>query len=293
MKRIITIGVISLIAAIVIFSGATPSVFAKDSLDGDKETYLLRYRFQKGDVLRWKVQHQLRVETSIQKTTDVLETDCRSEKLWTVIDVDPEGNAVIEHSVPKVEMLRKQTEKEDASYNSETDKTVPFGFTEIAGNVGVPLSHITLSTSGELKKKQQLVPYLENMFDEKILITLPEEPIVVGEKWKSVNEFPAPNGNGKVTKIRIRQDFTLKSVKSGIATIAFETVILTPLADNPKLEGHLLDRVPKGTLYLDLESGRLLLHHSDVDKRVIGFHGNASYIHQRLRFEEELVESWE
>lgn len=254
------------------------------------EKYLLRYSFRKGDVFKWDVTHQLMVHTIIKSTDEEVETYSRSTKLWTVKDITQEGNAIIEHKVTDVDMMRKQTGKEDSRYNSKTDTVVPYDYTDVSKNIGIPLSNITLNSNGELIKKQQLVPYITSMFDDDILIALPKDAVSIGETWKTSYELPVPVGKGMVKKVRAQRVFSLKSVKSDVATINFRTVILTPMADDPKLEAQLLDRTVEGTIRLDLKSGYLLSQQSDVDKRVQGFEGKASSIHNRLRLTEELID---
>lgn len=252
-------------------------------------TYLLRYQFCQGEVLEWEVQHLLKVHTQVKGVTDVLETACRSTKRWTVKDVTEGGIAVIEHMVPRVEMQRRQKDRLDAGYNSEKDSIVPHGFAEVADNVGVPLANISLNSLGEVKKKLQLVPYLDGTFENKVLMVLPENPVAVGDSWKCPFEVPLSVPGGAVRKINLRQIFTLQDVKTGIATIAFRTEVLTPLAGEPKVESQLFDRIVHGTVKLDMDDGKVLEQQSDVNQRVIGFEGPSSEIVHRLRLTETRI----
>lgn len=257
--------------------------------DETPQKYELRYRFQKGETLSWDVKHLLKVRTAMQKTEETVETFCRSTKKWTVVDVDEKGIAVIEHLVEKAEMKRKQTGREDSAYNSEKDDVVPHGFDEAASNIGVPLARISLDSLGNVTKKLQLVPYIDGTFENKVLMTLPQDPVAIGESWRNNYDIPLPQPNGTVRKIKARQVFTLQDVKTGIATIGFLTEILSPIADEPKIEVQLLDKNVSGTIKLDLDNGRLLFQQSDVNQRVIGFQGPSSNVHHQLRFSEDIV----
>ena len=43
--------------------------------DSQRPTYLLRYKFQPGETLRWNVLHRNRVRTTVSGTTQTAETD--------------------------------------------------------------------------------------------------------------------------------------------------------------------------------------------------------------------------
>jgi hypothetical protein len=269
---------------IVLLSVPLSAVWAEDV----PEKYLLRYRFLKSEVLKWEVTHLLKVQTQIQGTREDIETASRSIKIWTVKDVDKEGIAVIEHLVERAKMQKRQTGLPDISYNSDKDTTPSDDFMSVAGNIGVPLARISFDPMGNVKKRLQLVPYADSVFEDKVLMTFPEEPVAVGETWKSNFDIPLPQPGGTVRMIRARQIFTLKEVKTGIATIEFRTEILTPTASEPKIEDQLLGRMVQGTLRLDLDDGRLLSRQSEVIQSVIGFEGTSSNKQYRLRLTEEL-----
>ncbi len=71
---------------------------------------------------------------------------------------------------------------------------------------------------------------------------------------------------------------------------AVATQILTPIHD-PAIEAQLIQRESSGTVRFDIEAGRIVRQQMDVDKRVVGFRGEASSLHYLTRFTEELVPS--
>ena len=63
---------------------------------------------------------------------------------------------------------------------------------------------------------------------------------------------------------------------------------IRPLMD--LMEIHLVQREVAGRVRFDIDAGRILSQQMDIDKRVIGFRGDASSIHYINRFSEQLVE---
>jgi hypothetical protein len=119
-------------------------------------------------------------------------------------------------------------------------------------------------------------------------LPLPEDPVAVGQQWSIPSLIDLPLPNGGVRRIKSIQNFTLESVKTGVATIRVKTEILTPIHD-PALESQLLQFESSGTVRLDIEAGRILGQQIDVDKGVVGFCGAASSIHYVSRWTEDLL----
>jgi hypothetical protein len=73
-----------------------------------------------------------------------------------------------------------------------------------------------------------------------------------------------------------------------VATIELSTVILTPIHD-PSIEVQLIQRDSSSTIRFDIEAGRLIGQQVDIDKRVVGFRGEASSMHYLGRVNEEAL----
>jgi len=248
------------------------------------EEYLLRYRFQKGDVLKWNVRQTLTITTSLKGKVETVETSSRSTKIWTVLDVSEDGVATFEYKVGAVKMQQSQTDKKDEKYDSDVDKEIPPKFITLQGTIGVPLAELSINSLGEKKKKRVLRDYSGAGEENRITVPLPKEPIAVGKHWEVDTPIEIPKPDGTVKKIAAGQRFTLESVKNAVATIRFKTIIRTVMA--PKYEAQILDKFSSGTLQLDLNSGHLISQQSEVNKRVVGFQGAGGWIHHHARFTE-------
>ena len=176
------------------------------------------------------------------------------------------------------------------TYNSNTDEQAPTGFETVADSVGKVLSLITLNNRGEVVGRKNKHNATTSPNEGQVTMTLPEEPVAVGETWSFPYEMVIPSNNGTVVKIKTQQKYSLERVKTGVATIRMATVILTPVHD-PAIEAQLIQRQTEGSIRFDVDAGRLLSQQMDLDKRVVGFAGKTdpSSLHYLTRFTEDLV----
>lgn len=251
------------------------------------EKYLLKYKFQQGTQLRWQVEHRALVRTTVSGTSQTAETLSDSVKVWQVSKVDDEGRATFVHSVQSVDMRQKLTGRQEVRYNSQVDKTPPPGFEDVAKSVGVPLSVITLDTQGNIVSRQEKRPQ-SSVNQGQITIPLPTKEVAVGEQWAFPYDVDVPLQGGGVKQVKTRQRFTLEGVKDDVATIRVETQILTPIHD-PAVESQLIQRESNGLVQFDIDAGRVIAQQTDIDKRVVGFQGEASSMHYVMRFVEKLL----
>jgi hypothetical protein len=279
-----------LLAATVLLAAAVPRVAADDESKAPDAAgkYTLRYKFHPGQTLRWKVTHQATVRTTVSGTTQTAESVSISVKVWRVTDVEPDGTATFVHQVDSVDMRHKLTGRSEVRYNSQTDEEPPVGFQSVAKSIGVPLVVVTMDTRGKILKRERKVIQPGQRDDDPMTIPLPEEAVPVGQVWSEVYDINVPLEGGGVKPVRTRQSFKLASVKNGVATIEAATDVLTPNLP-PAVEAKLAQQETSGTVRLDVDAGCILGQQMDVDKRVIGFRGEASSLHYLTRFTEKLL----
>ncbi len=252
------------------------------------EKYTLRYKFEPGQSLRWKVVHRCRVRTTVSNSTQTAETVSTSEKVWRVQSVTPDGSATFEHLVPWVDMRHQLTGSNEVRYNSRTDLVPPHGFEYLAQSVGVPLSVVTLDARGKVVHRKRFPVKAAVGGDGEMTLGLPRDPVSVGQEWSTEHDIELPLPGGGIRKIKSRQTFVLLGVKTGVATIRLSTQILTPVHD-PAIEAQLIQHESSGTVRFDIDAGRILGQEIGVDKGVVGFRGEASSIHYLTSFTEEFI----
>lgn len=251
--------------------------------------YLLRYKFQPGETLRWEVEHRALVRTAVNGTTQEAETISSSVKAWKVQGVDEQGAATFTHMVESVDMRQRMSDRQEVRYNSQTDDQAPPGFQDAAQSVGVPLATIRMDASGKVldRKNHQSNSHAA----EHLTIPLPAEPIEINDSWNVDFDTMATTRDGMPKKIVMRQTLTLLEVDHDVATIGLATTILTPLGGDTTLEAQLMQSELSGKVRFDMKRGRIISQQSEADKRVVGFQGNTSSMHYVTRFSEKLLSS--
>lgn len=261
----------------------------------EAEKYTLRYKFQPGETIRWRVEHQSRVRATVSGSTQKTQTLSTSVKAWRVAEVQPDGTATFEHRVDWVDMRQTLTGRAEVRYDSRTGTKPPPGFENAARSVGVPLDTIQMDARGKVLHRKNIRPQpapasgnSPTPNESWLTIPLPEEPVPVGYVWSLPQQIDVPLPNGTVKKIKAVQRFELEEVKTGVATIRVSTDILTPITD-PAIESQLVQREVTGVVRFDIDNGRILSQQMDIDKHVVGFRGEASSIHYVNRFSEKLL----
>ncbi len=264
-------------------------VASAQAAEDTTENYLLQYKFNLGEVIRYRVRHATDMRTTIEETTQEAESSSESVKAWKVTDVLPSGEMQFVHVVESVRMTNTVPNRGTTKYDSEADKTPPVGFEQAARAVGVPLSVIRIKPDGEIVDREEKHPQPASSEDMPITLRLPQKAIAIGEQWDSTYEVDAQRKSKAKLKVRTRRVCTLEKVQAGIATIQVEYQILTPVS--AYIESQLIQKLTKGTVRFDIDAGRTVSQRLDADHRVIGFSGKASSMHFVSRLEERLLDS--
>ena len=258
--------------------------------DSRAKTYTLRYRFQPNETLRWKVTQRTEITTSVSGTTQTVSATVQSVKVWQIQKVLEDGTVTFQHSVENVNIHNKFSGSQEVHYNSQTDKKPPHGFEDAAQRVGVPLALITMDSRGQIRSRQRNPKVKAGSAENEgpMTLPLPTQPVAVDQTWSLPSELTIPLPGGLVKKIKTMQKFKLASVDDGVATIELSTLVLTPIHD-PAIEVQLIQRDSSATIRFDIEAGRMLGQQVDIDKRVVGFRGEASRMHYLGRVNEEVL----
>lgn len=252
-----------------------------------QQAFLLRYKFQPGDEVRWRVVQLVTVDTKIRGSSQIAKTRSVSTKVWKVRSVDEAGNITFTHQVDDADMWQSNSGAPEVHYNSRAHATPPREYALVANSVGKPLANVTLAPSGRVVKRDSLQPHFSPTTAE-LAIPFPEQPIRVGTKWNLPDEVRVRLDEGRVQRVQIRQVFTLEKVETGIATIGVRTEVITPI-NEPKVQAQLVQKLLNGRVKFDIDAGRLHSKQVDLDETVIGFSGADSVMQYLARFTEEQV----
>ncbi len=254
-----------------------------------QETYTLRYKFSPEEIVRWQVVQQAKVRTTMAANMQTAQTDSRSVKIWKIKEVKENGDVVFVHSVEKVVMRQSLTGRADVVYDSESSDPPPAGFEQAAANVGIPLSQITMSATGEVVERKDLKEQYRPGGESPMSIPLSKDPIKVGAGWSQPQTITVKLKSGLEKQIACKQQFFLKGVKGGIAEIQVSTVVLEPVKD-PAIEAQLVQQATKGIIRFNIAAGRVIEQEMDISERVVGAFGPASSFEFEMKFHEQLLD---
>ena len=254
------------------------------------ETVHLRYVFRRGDMVASRVEHRALTETTMNGVTESVETMTDSTSTWRVVHVDATGAATLEQSVNDVTMTSRSSDRGEIRWASSGDAEPPPGYEAVPASLGVPLVRLTVSPAGLVLERRELRPCPAAASGDLVIVPLPEEPVPVGHIWTVPDEVivEVPNGPRKAVRTRLR--YRLEAVHDGLATIAVDTTVLTPL-DDPRLEARLLERIWDGTIRFDIEAGRITSRRTAIDRRVVGFGGPQSSVRYKASLDEQTIDA--
>lgn len=256
------------------------------------EKFNLEYKFKPGETLRWNVVHKATVKSTVQGTSQTAWTSSTSTKVWRVENVSEEGEITFTHLVERVQMANQISGRAKVEWDSNSKDDVPHGYQDAAKAVGVPLTEVRMDSHGKVLQRLEKLNQPGASSDTPITIPLPEIPVAVGGFWLEPHELKLAQKAGGTKNVQTRRRFELKSVKNGVAVIAVDFQVLTPIQD-PTLEAQLVQRMAKGEVRFDVTAGRILSQKFDVDKRLHDFSGPGSLMHHLSRFTEDLTEGSE
>jgi len=247
----------------------------------------LRYRFAPGERIVMDVAHRALTETTIGAARQSVETATDSTKIWTVVAVDAEGHATIEHSVGDVTMTSRTSDKGESRWSSREGVPAPPDYEAVALSLGVPLSRLVVDATGRVLERRDFKPTPPAGTGDLMVVPLPDEPATAGTEWTVPQEVvvEVPGGPRKAVKTRLR--YRVAEIRDGVAAIDVDTTVLTPL-DDPRLEARLLERIWDGRLEFDVARGRLVSRSTGIDRRVVGFSGPESSVRYKASLEEKI-----
>lgn len=258
------------------------------ALANPAEPVLLRYTFRSGDAIGSRVEHRALTETTMNGVTQSVETMTDSTRTWKVVAIDEEGVATLEQFVDDVTMTSRTSDRGEVRWSSEGDAEPPPGYEGVRLSLGVPLVRMRVAADGRVLERRELRPCPTAASGDLVVVPLPDEPVAVGHEWTIPQEVvvEVPGGPRKAVRTRLR--YRLEAVRDGMATIAVDTTVLTPV-DDPRLEARLLERIWDGEIRFDIEAGRIVSRRTAIDRRVVGFGGPESSVRYKAGLEERLL----
>jgi hypothetical protein len=251
------------------------------------QTYLLRYRFEPGLILRSEVTHLSKNSTRINSVLQDASSRTITEKSWRVLEAD-EGSTTFEYLVDSVDLSQQFGNNQEIRYNSkEPTEQVPVQFAGAVDAVGKVVSTIRIDSRGlVIARSDSRDPPHMGMGD--ITLPLPEQPVAVGATWEIPRELRIEHKDGTSRIIKFREFFKLEKVSAGVATISVRSEPLSTVND-PTEESQVMQQLSNGTIQFDLDAGRMISKELAWDHQVVSFSGPGSLLEYSSRLEDRVV----
>ncbi len=278
------------IANALLFSNAmaqSTSTTVRKSTPSSDAKHLLQYKLRAGESLYSKVVHFAETRTKMSDHEESSSSRTTSEKVWEVKSVDAKGEMTFEYRILSVDLAQKVGDKDEFTYNSQSDLKAPDIFKKVAETVNKSLGMITINARGQIIHRDNDTKSPQLGMGE-LTIPLPAEAVAIGSEWSVPREMRVKLEDGAQKTIKVRELYTLEKVSAGVATIRIESQPLTPVND-PAVESQLIQQLSKGTIKFDLDRGRMLSKQLDWSEEAIGFRGDDTSLKYDARFTEELL----
>lgn len=256
----------------------------------DQQKYVLKYKFKKGDVIRWKHDHQTLVETRFAKASDKTSTRARPEYKWTVENIDSRGTIRFDIEMERIKVLEQQGEADPIHYDSDKHKEVPVSCMAYKERLGRVCSTYSISPTGQVVNHKSHYNQMKlGGVGNNPVIAFPDKAMPIGHKWDVPSTVRAKDEFGILKQVELRVRYVLDKVVDGRAHITFTTSLLNPNVDET-VRSQIVTHMTRGFIVFDIAQGVITNRETRWDERVIGYQGAESYMHYTAFRKEALVQ---
>ena len=125
------------------------------SVNGADETVTLRYRFEPGQSVYYRVDNESQFQEQFGTADETVKHSSQSLKHYTVISVEQDGSAVIELAIDRAQMQAVQNGGK-ATYDSASNQEPPEAFKGIQETIGRPWVRLHVTATGRVTRAVQI-----------------------------------------------------------------------------------------------------------------------------------------
>jgi len=279
-----------ILAALLLPQVLLPSLWLTSVQSADQaDTYLLRYRLEPGEKLRYEVTHVAKTKTRIRGAEELSNVHTISQRHWDVKERNEKGEFTFDHVVDSVEMTQQQGDNDELRWDSTSGEEPPAVFSVVADRIGKVITTVTVNPRGQEIHREDNGGTKASLGMGSLTLALPEEKIAIGGSWSVPREIQTRTEDGIVKPIKIRELYTLEKVQTGVATISLRSEPLTPINDQA-IRAQVVQQLSNGEIRFDIDNGRMLGKQINWDESVVGFSGANSLMEYRARLSEKLID---
>ena len=253
------------------------------------QTAEARFRWQKGQVLHYRVEHVTEVAETVNGNK--VETKAKVDliKRWEVVDVDAQGIAILRLSITAMRNEQTRPNGEVLLFDSRSlDKSTAELREQMAKFIGQPLALLRVDGQGKvIEVKQGVAGRYEA--EPPFAFNLSASQLQVGQTWQRdyAITLDPPHGTGE--KHPTQQSYRCTKIDANLATMTLATALVkTPPAKADQVS--LLQKLPQGEVVFDIQNGRLHSTRLTIDREIFGHQGEGSVYRFRSTYSEQYAE---
>lgn len=263
------------------------SASARETADG--RTYVLRYKFHKGQQFRFRTRQNATTEAMLseRRKTDVSTVEQR--RLFTVQSVRFPGLADLTMQYEYVQMQLQTDDQPPVVFDTRMkSEEVPEMFRLTSDRLRGSAVRYLLMMTGHAAHPTSTNPQSPVFSAESFLMPLPEKPVGVGNTWSHSHIVKVRISRDISRSVDVLQSFRLISVKDGIATISLNSS-LPASGLTPSIKAQLIQVAPKGTMTFDIDRGIMTRKSWHFEQMVLNALGDDSMLTSTGEYLDEYV----
>ena len=248
----------------------------------------MQFRWQKGQVLSYKVTNVTTVTETVGLTKQKYGSQLDIVKRYQVADVDAKGVATLEYSVSAMRNEQTRPNGETLLYDSANpDKGTPGLKEQLGKYVGTTLAVLRVDSAGQIVEVKK-GPADRYAADPPFTLVLPSQELQTQQSWQRRYDITLNPPLGTGEKYPAAQTFQLTKLAAGKATITLTTAVKKmPEAVNERMP--LLQKETRGEIVFDVAAGRVAEVRVGIDQTLENHLGKGSSYRFESSYAEKLL----
>lgn len=248
-----------------------------------------RFQFQHGQVLQYRVEQVSSATDSLGDYRTTVSTRVEQVKCWQVLNVEPDGTALMQLSLLKLKVSQRLPTGEVWEFDSTSpDLSHPLLRDRLGDYVGKRLAVLRVDPWGRIVevRSSALVPADHYQVELPFVACLPGRELAVGQTWVRTFRIPVESSNKARNEVEAEQQFQVRGIHNNQIAIAFTT----QFRDQPRealARLPLLQYQPQGEAVFDPQLGLVVSARYVSSGIVEGHQGDGS----RYEFSSEIRET--
>lgn len=252
------------------------------------EKYSIRFQFEPDQQLKYHSSQSVTNTAATPRGTKVDVSKVDQTRIFTVGNVEPDGDAEVSMQFENVKMEIQSNGGEVISYNSSMKpEEVPSIFRATAEKLKGAAAKYQMLPSGT-PVSEDGIEKIPKGGQASFMMPLPENEVAIGDSWKVDIAVKVRIAEGIKRQVNLLRTYRLKSVENGIAKIGFSTSIASSVR-NTSVRAQLIQSTPQGTIEFDIDKGRVLRRVLKINNTVVGALGAKTILSSTGITEEKLL----